>query len=209
MLRYLEVVGCWGVKTIEICDTNLVSFTYDGMLPKMHLKNVPLLVEERLRDYLLPELKNLKQFVLNVERRQNDCLLGFIAMIKNWPNLQRFVLQVNAIIFIDNILRIQTRHDHDKKRKVARRDLREAIEDSHQYLKVVEIEGYCNYSYDFELFKQIIENVVTLEKIIIDTHDPQSVKLQASRSRAKTGRRSRAKQLLTTQVPPGVELIVL
>ncbi|RVX05761.1 hypothetical protein CK203_023902 [Vitis vinifera] len=177
MLRYLEVVGCWGVKTIEICDTNLVSFTYDGMLPKMHLKNVPLLVEERLRDYLLPELKNLKQFVLNVERRQNDCLLGFIAMIKNWPNLQRFVLQ--------------TRHDHDKKRKVARRDLREAIEDSHQYLKVVEIEGYCNYSYDFELFKQIIENVVTLEKIIIDTHDPQSVKLQASRSRAKTGRRSR------------------
>ena len=106
-------------------------------------------------------------------------------------------------------VRIQTRHDHDKKRKVARRDLREAIEDSHQYLKVVEIEGYCNYSYDFELFKQIIENVVTLEKIIIDTHDPQSVKLQASRSRAKTGRRSRAKQLLTTQVPPGVELIVL
>ena len=79
--------------------------------------------------------------------------------------------------------------------------MREAIEYSHQYFKVVEIEGYCNYSYDFELFKQIIENVVTLEKIIIDTHDPQSVKLQAGRSRVK--------QLLTTQVPPGVELIVL
>ncbi|KAL6329187.1 hypothetical protein AAG906_014796 [Vitis piasezkii] len=117
------------------------------MLPKMHLKNVPLLVEERLRDYLLPELKNLKQFVLNVERRQNDCLLGFIAMIKNWPNLQRFVLQLES----------RPWHDHDKKRKVARRDLREAVEYSHQYFKVVEIEGYCNYSYDFDIFKQIIE----------------------------------------------------
>ena len=51
MLRYLEVVGCWGVKTIEICDTNLVSFTYDGMLPKMHLKNVPLLVEVAINCY--------------------------------------------------------------------------------------------------------------------------------------------------------------
>ena len=28
-----------------------------------------------------------------------------------------------------------------------------------------------------ELFKQIIENIVTLEKIIIHTHGPESVKL--------------------------------
>ena len=46
LLRYLEVVSCWRVKTIEICDTNLVSFTYVGKKPKtMLLKNAPKLVE--------------------------------------------------------------------------------------------------------------------------------------------------------------------
>ena len=52
-----------------------------------------------------------------------------------------------------------------------------------------------------ELFKQIIENVVTLEKIIIHTHGLESVKLQVRK-------RSRVKQLLT-HVPSSVELVVL
>ena len=46
LLRYLEVVRCWRVKTVEIYDTNLVSFTYVGKMPKtMLLKNAPKLVE--------------------------------------------------------------------------------------------------------------------------------------------------------------------
>ena len=40
------MVKCCKVKTIEICDTNLVSFTYGGKKPKvMLLKNAPKLVE--------------------------------------------------------------------------------------------------------------------------------------------------------------------
>ena len=45
MLRHLDVVRCWRIKTIEIRDTYLVSFTYVGLDRKMLLKNVPLLVE--------------------------------------------------------------------------------------------------------------------------------------------------------------------
>ena len=52
-----------------------------------------------------------------------------------------------------------------------------------------------------ELFKQIIENIVTLEKIIIHIYGPESVKLQVRK-------RSRVKQLLT-HVPSSVELVVL
>ena len=59
MLRYLEVVGCWGVKTIEICATNLVSFTYDGELPKMLLKNVLLLVEVLINLYASIQFERL------------------------------------------------------------------------------------------------------------------------------------------------------
>ena len=46
MLRYLEVEGCRFLDTVEICDTNLVSFTYVGKEPKtMILKKAPQLVE--------------------------------------------------------------------------------------------------------------------------------------------------------------------
>ena len=36
---------------------------------------------------------------------------------------------------------------------------------------MVKITGYRNYNCNFELVKQIIENAVTLEKIIIYTND--------------------------------------
>ena len=46
LLRRLEVVSCPRVESIAICDTNLVSFTYDGNnKPRMVLKNAPQLVE--------------------------------------------------------------------------------------------------------------------------------------------------------------------
>ena len=45
LLRHLEVVSCELIETIEICDTNLVSFTYAGYKPTMLLKNSPQLVE--------------------------------------------------------------------------------------------------------------------------------------------------------------------
>ena len=47
---------------------------------------------------MFPKLKNLKEIVLTVERRCNYSLLGFLVMIKNWPNLQRFVLQVRMFV---------------------------------------------------------------------------------------------------------------
>ena len=52
LLRYLEVVSCELIETIEICDTNLVSFTYVGKKPKtMLLKNAPKLVELSINPY--------------------------------------------------------------------------------------------------------------------------------------------------------------
>ena len=53
LLRYLEVVSCELIETIEICDTNLVSFTYAGKKPKtMLLKNAPKLVEVSFNPYV-------------------------------------------------------------------------------------------------------------------------------------------------------------
>ena len=70
---------------------------------------------------------------------------------------------------------------------------------------MVEIAGYRNYICDFVLVKQIIENAVMLEKIIIDT--------RYSESDSESGRMSKrkvvAEQQLRAEVPIGVELVML
>ena len=70
---------------------------------------------------------------------------------------------------------------------------------------MVEIAGYRNYICDFELVKQIIENAVTLEKIIIHTRYPES----DSESGRMSKRKVVAEQQLRAEVPIGVELVML
>ena len=48
----------------------------------------------------ISRIKKPQAIVLIVDRWTNDCLLGFLAMIKNWANMHRFVLQVNVAISI-------------------------------------------------------------------------------------------------------------
>ena len=91
--------------------------------------------------------------------------------------------------------------------------MREAARYCHPCLKVVEIVGYCN-TCDFELFKHIIEIVVILDKIIIDTRNsnPDSDTDSDSDSVSEDGYRelqSNEEQQLRTLVSPGVELVIL
>ena len=52
LFRYLEVVSCELLETIDVCNTNLVSFTYAGKKPKtMLFKNAPKLVEVSINPY--------------------------------------------------------------------------------------------------------------------------------------------------------------
>lgn len=50
-LKYLVIRACFGLKSIEIRDTNLVSFTYKGNAIDVLLSNVPLLVEVSLSEF--------------------------------------------------------------------------------------------------------------------------------------------------------------
>ena len=55
-----------------------------------------------LSDYLLPGLKNLKQFVLVVNRWAIDSLVGFLASIKYWHTLQVNVWSFLLLFFFLN-----------------------------------------------------------------------------------------------------------
>lgn len=48
-LKYLEIQGCPALQSIEICDANLVSFSYLGREINLILKMVPRLVEANIR----------------------------------------------------------------------------------------------------------------------------------------------------------------
>ena len=112
------------------------------------------------------------------------------------------------------ILQLSSRrliHEHDEEGEGAREDLREAARYRHPSLKMVEIAGYCN-ACDFELFKQIIENAVKLEKIIIDAlenHDPDRDSESKNEEDYKEIQGSSLEQQLKTKLPPRVELVML
>ncbi|XP_004289226.1 PREDICTED: uncharacterized protein LOC101294407 [Fragaria vesca subsp. vesca] len=50
-LKYLTIHRCRNLKSVEICEANLVSFTYGGELEKLLLRNLPLLVEVSLSEW--------------------------------------------------------------------------------------------------------------------------------------------------------------
>ena len=63
---------------------------------------VILFFQGMLSDYLLPGLKNLKQFVLVVNRWANDSLVGFLASIKYWHTLHVNVWSFLLLFFLNN-----------------------------------------------------------------------------------------------------------
>ncbi|KAI5326756.1 PREDICTED: F-box/LRR-repeat [Prunus dulcis] len=44
-LKHLAIVNCFGIKSIQIRDANLVSFVYNGGFVNLDISNVPLLIE--------------------------------------------------------------------------------------------------------------------------------------------------------------------
>ncbi|KAH6802306.1 hypothetical protein C2S51_033752 [Perilla frutescens var. frutescens] len=230
MLKYLEIVFCLGIDTIEISNVNLVSFSYLGPGINLIISNVPMLdeisigegysglennvfgqlscclyqlevltldiyrPEENIKIFAFPVLPNLKQLILKVGAWDDDSLLEFTSLIKACPNLNRFVLQ---LIWMSPSKR--------------RRKMRQADKCAHENLKLVEIVGYYGRTSDAELAMYFIENAVALQKIVID---PRNQILERSpvgiaQIKREESARRRARKLLESKKPPGVQLMIL
>ncbi|PRQ47943.1 putative F-box domain, leucine-rich repeat domain, L domain-containing protein [Rosa chinensis] len=74
-LKYLVIKRCKNIKTIEICDSNLVSFAYDGPVRNLVLSNLPLLVEVSLFGWLAPDF-------LEIAFLQLSCCLSQLEILK-------------------------------------------------------------------------------------------------------------------------------
>lgn len=93
--------------------------------------------------------------------------------------------------------------------------MKEAVTFCHPNLKVFEIAGYCDICH-CEIIKQIIQNAINLEKIIVDRHVYPSIRFREEPVRRietlEADREIKINSLepkLRQQLPSTVELVVL
>lgn len=232
MLKYLDLYCLIGTEVIEICDTNIVSFAYTGESTTLLFKNVPLLVEVSIGGGIiefmglsyvfqqlscclaqlkvltlgidgtihmfenLPEFPKLETLVLQLVAWKDDSLLIYTSLIKAAPYLHRFAVQLKWTIGMSN---------------EGRRDISKSLKCSHQYLKVVELSGYCGRSSDLELATYFLEDAIALEQIVIDPHDQFFWRCPKANDEIEKeeAARSLALQQLVGKVPAGVKLVIL
>lgn len=230
-LKYLEIIFCLGVKTIEICDTNLVSFSYLGGNINLCIDNVPMLdeisigegysgLENDVFKQLSSCLYQLEILTLDIYRpEENIKMFAFPEL----PNLKQLILKIGAwdddpLLQFTSLVRacpnlsrfvLQLIWMSPSKR---RRKIRRAAKCPHQHLKLVEIVGYYGRTSDDEIAMYFIENAVALQKIVIDPRHQILERTPTRNDKIKweeAAARNAAKKQLEAKRPPGVELVIL
>ncbi|KAM5558942.1 F-box protein [Rosa sericea] len=189
-LKYLEIRGCARLESIEICDTNLVSFVYYGNEIHLIVRNVPLLVEVSI-------CESCNNDYVQVAFTQLSCCLSQLEILKLIDVILPYKRNPVFPIFT-NLKHLELRFDEDDDcillhltsfikaspclhnlvlelyPLTCRREIefRKAAKCSHDYLKVVEIFGYHGRKSDCELVKFLTEIAVNLEKIVTDPAHP-------------------------------------
>ncbi|XP_027153677.1 uncharacterized protein LOC113753659 isoform X4 [Coffea eugenioides] len=157
-------------------------------------------LEEKGIVHELPQLTNLKEFVLIAFASKDDSLIGFTSLIRASPNLEKFVLKLES--WWNDMVR-------------GDRKLKKAASFPLQHLKVVELLGYYGRRSELELVEYFLENAIVLEKLIIDPRDPGNVTWPKTRKERKQEMkeeklaRNCAKQQLEGLIPSHIEFSIL
>ncbi|KAG8380809.1 hypothetical protein BUALT_Bualt06G0055100 [Buddleja alternifolia] len=230
MLKYLEIVFCLGIETIEISNVNLVSFSYLGPAINLIISNVPMLdeisigegysgLENNVFGQLSCCLYQLEILTLDIYRPEENIKIYVFPVL---PNLKQLILKVGAwdddsLLEFTSLIKacpklnrfvLQLIWMSPSKR---RRKIRGSSKCAHEFLKLVEIFGYYGRTSEAELVMYFIENAVALEKIIID---PRNQILERSpvgidQIKKEEAARRRAKKQLEPKNRPEVQLIIL
>ncbi|XP_055833619.1 FBD-associated F-box protein At2g26860-like isoform X2 [Solanum dulcamara] len=197
-LRHLEIQYCYYVKSLKICDTNLVTLRTSAG-EALLLKNVPMLVEfdlsqENLEHYNFPQLTKLKKLVFTTFGQKDLSLLGCMSIIRAAPQLKEFELHLMLTCSLQS-----------------NRECRKAIKCPLHHLKVVKLCGFYSGAVHLELVRYFLENAIALEKIIFDPRNPilSRVPLEPSEIEEEQTARNLAKLHLEGEVPPYIELVIL
>lgn len=230
MLKYLEIVFCLGIETIEISNVNLVSFSYLGPGINLIISNVPMLdeisigegysgLENNVFCQLSCCLYQLEVLTLDIYRPEENIK---ISAFPDLPNLKQLILKVGAwnddsLLEFNSLIKacpnlnrfvLQLIWMAPSKR---RRKLRQAAKCVHAYLRLVEIVGYYGRTSDAEVAMYFIENAVALQKIVIDPRNQilERSQVGVAQIRKEEFARRHARKQLESKKPPGVQLVIL
>lgn len=189
-LKYLEIQHCARLESVEICDTNLVSFVYYGDEINLIVKNVPLLVEVSIceschNDYIQVAFTQLSSCLSQLEiLKLIDVILPYErnSVFPIFTNLKHLELRfdedddciplhlssfIKASPFLHKL--VLELYPLTNRREI---EFKQAAKCSHDYLRVVEIFGYHGRTSDCELVKFLTEIAVNLEKMVTDPAHP-------------------------------------
>ncbi|CDP11025.1 unnamed protein product [Coffea canephora] len=144
----------------------------------------------------LPQLTNLKEFVLIAFASKDDSLIGFTSLIRPSPSLEKFVLKLES--WWNDMVR-------------GDRKLKKAASFPLQHLKEVELLGYYGRRSELKLVEYFLDNAIVVEKLTIDPRDPRKVNSPKTRREKKQEKLARfcAKQQLEGLIPSHVEFSIL
>ncbi|XP_038712126.1 F-box/FBD/LRR-repeat protein At5g53840-like isoform X2 [Tripterygium wilfordii] len=197
-LRYLELIHCYGLESLYISATNLISFVFHGPSIKISYENIPNLVEVYFAaDFVGPIIKYLLQlssYVSQIETLELNLFGGMeidpLCKFPVFANLKKWKLKIHATNntrtlldyapFIHACPALQTFEleiARWNKHNVVMRRAKEVPDPHcpHKNLREVKIVGFTGLAVDNEIATYLIKNAFSLEKIILDTSAPTSV----------------------------------
>ncbi|KVI09942.1 hypothetical protein Ccrd_011660 [Cynara cardunculus var. scolymus] len=222
-LKTLEIRSCVGLESIEICDSNLVSFTLKGSPITIRVDNL-----QKLEKISIGEGYSWKK--INRLFSEISCCVPYLQVLEldlyrppvpPFPELlklKQLILKVGAwdndsVHVLTSLVEACPNLRRFKIQLIwsiwvrPNGEVRQVAKQPHEHLEVVEIGGYYGRTSDFELAMYFIENGVALKKLVID---PSDLSMKRSRLVAneimENGARYHAYQQLKPRTPVGVEL---
>ncbi|OMO56668.1 hypothetical protein CCACVL1_26377 [Corchorus capsularis] len=189
-LKYLEIIFCHNIRSVELSACNLVSFRYFGPRISFPFENFPNLVELYLGGsycrYLIYNIHHFSAFLTQLNKIElNLSQIEEDMDFHDWPvlgHLRQLELKVSGD-YDDNLLVLSPliHASPNLYRLVLKVDWIEPLvkakvmrvpESPHYQLKEVEIVGFMGLGADTEFITYLVKNAVMLEKITVDPREP-------------------------------------
>ncbi|XP_033510382.1 F-box/LRR-repeat protein At3g26922-like [Nicotiana tomentosiformis] len=224
-LKHLEIWFCLDLKSLKICDTNIVTLRTSSA-HKLLLSNVPMLIEVDVGGHPF-------QHILDTIAPWGSCILSQLEVLKihayggleylehyKFPELtklKKFVVEVLAkedmsVLGCTHVIGAAPQLKEFELKLLwvlplrSERECRKAVRCPLHHLKVLRLSGYYGRTSEVELVRYFLENAMLLEKIIVD---PCSQNVHRHRVAPDEIARNFAKLQLEGEVPPHIQLLIL
>ncbi|KAL9152938.1 hypothetical protein ABFS82_10G015700 [Erythranthe guttata] len=226
-LKHLEIVSCFGLKSLKVSAPNLASLTVTS-LKGLLLENIPMLVDVSFSCHdcfisvkrwfsqlscCISQLEILCLDVTSLRRSDSKISEPFEFHLRK---LKKLVIEYDptsdeSLVWLAALIRVSPyleefvlKYEWYELPKLDR-EMNDLMRFPHRNIKVFKFCGYYGRYSDARLVKLVLENCPALEKIIIDS----SISPEIDGVDVAQNRRKDPKEQLEPYVPNHIELVIL